>query len=52
MPPAFEKCGLFPINEEKVLERLPSVTATESIATNVDKALLAIGAGRGNLVKS
>ena len=40
MPKAFEKCGLFPINPEKVLERLPSATGTLEITTNLDEALL------------
>ena len=40
MPPAFEKCGLFPVDQEKVLERLPSTETTEQITTNIDTALL------------
>ncbi len=37
---AFEKCGLFPINADKVLERIPSRERTEEIAANVDQILL------------
>ena len=40
MPTAFEKSGLFPINEEKVRERLPTVTNSAEITTNLDQTLL------------
>jgi hypothetical protein len=40
MPHAFRKCGLHPVDVEQVLQRIPHVLATESIATNVDAALL------------
>jgi hypothetical protein len=40
MPKAFEKCGLYPINQEKVLERIPSVVQSQSVARHLDEALL------------
>lgn len=40
LPKAFEKCGLFPINKEKVLERIPSTLRSEVVASHIDKALL------------
>jgi hypothetical protein len=40
LPNAFEKCGLWPINRQKVLERIPSVVASEEVARHLDKALL------------
>jgi hypothetical protein len=40
MPHAFRKCGLHPVDVEQVLQRIPHVLATESIAINVDAALL------------
>ena len=40
IPPAFEKCGIFPINKEKVLERIPSKDTSELICENLDSSLL------------
>jgi hypothetical protein len=40
LPKAFEKCGLFPLNRQKVLERIPSVEESQQIARNVDSILL------------
>ena len=40
MPNAFEKSGLYPINAEKVLERLPNTITTMEITTNLDAVLL------------
>jgi hypothetical protein len=40
LPKAFEKCGLYPINCQKVVERIPSITQTQDIARNLDQALL------------
>lgn len=40
LPNAFAKCGLVPLNRQKVLERLPSVASSEEIATAVDQLLL------------
>jgi len=40
LPPAFEKCGIYPINPEKVLSRLPTELASQEIASNVDESLL------------
>ena len=46
MEAAFEKCGIFPINVEKSLERLPSSESNENIASNLDKSLIQILAER------
>ncbi len=40
LPRAFEKCGIFPINRQKVLDRIPSALETQEIAHHVDQALL------------
>lgn len=40
MPPAFRKCGLFPVNPEEVLVRIPHVLDPANIAANVDASLL------------
>jgi uncharacterized protein YifE (UPF0438 family) len=32
LPRAFEKCGIFPINRQKVLDRIPSTLETQEIA--------------------
>jgi hypothetical protein len=40
LPKAFEKCGLCPINREKVLDRLPSIVESEEIARHIDSTLL------------
>jgi hypothetical protein len=40
LPAAFEKCGLVPLNRNKVLERIPSVKDTHTIARNLDASLL------------
>lgn len=40
LPKAFEKTGLFPVNRQKVLERIPSVLDSAAIASNIDQALL------------
>jgi hypothetical protein len=34
---AFKKCGLFPIDREQVLERIPAAVQTEEIAQHVDE---------------
>jgi hypothetical protein len=40
LPKAFEKCGLVPLNRQKVLERLPSTVGSQGIARHLDGALL------------
>ena len=40
LPSAFEKCGLFPLNPDKVISRLPSQVNSETIARHVDRNLL------------
>jgi hypothetical protein len=40
LPTAFAKCGLVPVNREKVLERIPSVQDSHAIARNLDSVLL------------
>ena len=40
LPEAFEKCGLMPINREKVLAEIPSRLQTEEIAQHVDAGLI------------
>jgi DDE superfamily endonuclease len=40
LPKAFEKCGLLPINREKVLKEIPSALQTEEIAQHVDAGLI------------
>jgi hypothetical protein len=40
LPKAFEKCGLVPVNRQKVLERLPSTAESHGIARNLDSVLL------------
>jgi hypothetical protein len=40
LPKAFEKCGLAPINRDKVLERIPSILKLQDIASHVDQVLL------------
>ncbi len=40
LPSAFEKCGLVPINRQKVLERIPSILDSQEIGHNIDSALL------------
>ena len=40
LPKAFEKCGLVPLNRNKVLERLPSIARYEEAASYIDQALL------------
>jgi hypothetical protein len=40
LPTAFEKCGLFPINRNKVLERIPSTMGSVAIARHLDTQLL------------
>jgi len=40
LPPAFERCGLFPVDPSKVTCRLPSIASTEEVARHVDKELL------------
>jgi hypothetical protein len=40
LPKAFEKCGLVPINRQKVLDRIPNVVQSKEIARHVDNALL------------
>ena len=46
MPAAFEKCGIFPVNEGRALERLPSSESSQAIATNLDNSLIQILAER------
>ena len=38
-PSAFKKCGLSPLNRDKVLERIPSVKRTQEIASCFDSVL-------------
>lgn len=40
MPAAFEKCGLVPLNPQKVLERLPTVQNTKDMCTDLDQVVL------------
>jgi hypothetical protein len=40
LPAAFKKCGLSPIDRNKVLEHIPSVEEAEKVARNLDKELL------------
>ena len=40
LPPAFERCGLYPIDREKVTERLPSRSRARTIARHLDTILL------------
>ncbi len=40
MPKAFEKCGLYPVNQEKVLERIPFVIQLHNVAGRLSKDLL------------
>ncbi len=40
LPKAFEKCGLAPINRDKVLDRIPSILKSQDIASHVDQVLL------------
>ncbi len=37
---AFEKCGLVPINVNKILERIPSTVRSQDVARHLDAALL------------
>lgn len=40
LPNAFQKCGLWPINRQKVLDRIPSAVASQDVARHLDAALL------------
>jgi hypothetical protein len=40
LPTAFKKCGLVPVNREKVLERLPSIQESHVTARHLDATLL------------
>jgi hypothetical protein len=40
LPPAFERCGLYPINPAKVICRIPSIENSEEVARHVDRELL------------
>ena len=40
MPSAFAKCGIFPLCQERALERLPMPLTEEEIAANLDGALV------------
>jgi hypothetical protein len=40
LPRAFEKCGLYPINRTKVLERIPNSIQVVQVAQHVDKELI------------
>ncbi len=46
LPNAFEKCGLVPLNRNRVLERLPSATSNQEAAQHIDKLLLNTLEGR------
>jgi hypothetical protein len=37
---AFEKCGLIPLNSDKVLERIPSAVESAQAAKHLDAALI------------
>jgi hypothetical protein len=40
LPKAFERCGLYPINRAKVLERIPASMQVAEIAQHMDKQLI------------
>ncbi len=40
LPAAFAKCGLWPINKNKVLERIPSAMQAKDVAAHLDSTLL------------
>jgi hypothetical protein len=40
LPKAFEKCGLVPLNRDKVLDRIPSVLQTQEVAHHMDAAVM------------
>lgn len=40
LPPAFERCGLYPLDPSKVTVRIPDVASTKEIARHVDEVLL------------
>jgi hypothetical protein len=40
LPNAFEKCGLWPINQEKALEKILSIQSSQEVATHLDMAIL------------
>jgi hypothetical protein len=40
LPKAFEKCGLIPLNRDKVLDRIPSVLQTQEVAHHMDAAVM------------
>lgn len=40
LPKAFEKCGLYPINRDKVLDRIPTVLNRQEIASHMDHLVL------------
>jgi len=40
LPSAFRKCGLFPINRQEVVDRIPAPVQVQDIADHIDAALL------------
>jgi len=40
LPSAFRKCGLYPLNRQEVLNRIPSIVDSQAIARNLDDTLL------------
>jgi len=40
LPPAFERCGLYPIDADKVISRLPTETSSREVARALDSSLL------------
>jgi len=40
LPSAFRKCGLYPLNRQEVLNRIPSIVDSQAIAKNLDDTLL------------
>ncbi len=40
LPKAFERCRLWPINQEKALEKIPSIQSSQEVATHLDMAIL------------
>jgi len=40
LPSAFRKCGLYPLNHQEVLNRIPSIVDSQAIARNLDDSLL------------
>ena len=40
LSPAFEKCGIYPLNRDKVLSRIPSIEQSEEICPHLDRSLM------------